>query len=235
MAEEPDVIRHQIDETRESLSEKLDTLEVQVKGAVGTVTDTIETMKNTVEHTVESVRSGVEDTVASVKMSLHDTVDSVKETFDFTRQIDRHPWGAVGCSLLAGLTVGYLFERSRSRRAHYAQGIPRMDALIPGYRPDRPIEAPQQSRNQSAQPGFLTKLFGAFEEELDKVKELAIGAMIGMARDTLTQALPPSLAENVATILDDVTRRAGGAPIHGSVSGPERASQENGSRSAAVH
>src|SRR5262249_39701668 len=95
MAEEPDVIRQQIDETRESLTEKLETLEGQVKDAVSTVTDTIETVKSTVENTVESVKSGVENTVETVKSSLSDTVDTVKETFDLSRHVDRHPWAAV--------------------------------------------------------------------------------------------------------------------------------------------
>jgi uncharacterized protein YjbJ (UPF0337 family) len=234
MAEEPDVIRHQIDETRESLTEKLETLEGQVKDAVGTVTETIETVKNTVESTVESVKSGVEHTVENVKTSLSDTVDSVKETFDLSRQIDRHPWGAVGCSLLAGMATGYLFGGSRQRWPHSWQGIPGMNQLIPGYQPSRPAEAPRQDFQQEpSRPGFLTNLLGSFEGELDKIKQTAIGALVGMARDAIKQALPPSLADNVTEIMDNVTRRAGGEPVRGPVLEPETAGVGDRARSAA--
>jgi len=232
MAEEPDVIRHQIDETRESLTEKLESLEGQVKDAVGTVTDTIESVRDTVESTVESVKSGVEDTVESVKTSLSDTVDTVKHTFDLSRQIDRHPWGAAGCSLLAGLAAGYLLTGSRNRGRYYPQGIPGMEQLIPGYRPDRPTEAPQQaSPPEPSHPGFLESLLNSFEGELGKIKQTAIGALVGIARDALKEALPPSIAENVTEIMDNVTRRAGGEPVRGPVLEPEPAGQGNGIRS----
>jgi uncharacterized protein YjbJ (UPF0337 family) len=236
MAEESDVIRLQIDETRDSLTEKLESLEGQVKEAVGTVTDTIETVKNTVESTVESVKSGVQDTVESVKSSLSDTVDSVKETFDVTRQVDQHPWGMVGCSLLAGVAAGYMFGGSRPGRSNYSEGIPRMDLLIPGYQPARPTEAPRQGfREEAPHPGLMTNLLGPFEGELNQLKQTVIGALIGVARDALKQALPPSLAENVTEIMDNVTRRVGGEPIRGPVLEPEHVGQANGARSAATY
>jgi hypothetical protein len=211
MAEEPDVIRHRIEETRGSLAEKLETLEGQVKGAVGAVTDTIETVKHTVEHTVESVKSGVEN-----------TVDTVKETFDLSRQVDRHPWAAVGCTFLAGAATGYFLIGPRYRRSHYPGGIPGMNHLIPGYR-SGPVPAPaaepprREYRSEPSRPGVLSNLLGSFEGELDKIKQTAIGALMGVARDALRQALPPSLAPNVTEIMDDITRRAGGEPVRGPV------------------
>ena len=63
MDERPDVIRQQIEETRESLTDKLETLEGQVKDTVSTVSDTLESVKETVEGTVE--REITEDTQAS--------------------------------------------------------------------------------------------------------------------------------------------------------------------------
>jgi len=226
------VIRQEIDATRESLTEKLETLEGQVKDAVSTVTETIETVKSTVEDTVESVKSGVENTVETVKTSLSDTVDTVKETFDLSRQIDRHPWGAVGCSLLAGFAAGYLLAGSRPRRSYYPDGISGMGHLIPSYRPERPAEpAPRQDmQQQPAQPGFLASLLGSFEGELGKIKQTAIGALAGIARDAIKEALPPSLASNVTEIMDNVTRHAGGEPIRGPVLEPEHAGRGNGPR-----
>jgi uncharacterized protein YjbJ (UPF0337 family) len=226
MAEQTDVIRQQIDETRESLADKLETLEGHVKDAVGTVTDTIETVKSTVENTVESVKSGVESTVETVKSSLNDTVDSVKETFDLPLQVDRHPWGALGCSLLAGMAAGYLLEPKRQRWMDHPQGIPGMARIVPGYQPDRPAEAGSQSiRAESTGSRFASSLFGALQGEFDKVKLLALGAVLGIARDALKDALPPSLSQNVTEIVDDFTRRLGSEPIRGSVLESEKANQ----------
>jgi len=230
MDAEPDVIRQQIDATRESLSEKLETLEGHVKDAVGSVTDTIETVKNTVENTVESVKTGVESTVENVKSSLSDTVDTVKETFNISRQIDSHPWAVAGCSLLAGMATGYMLSE-RDRNRPHPQGISGMNRLIPNYEPSRPMATHQQETPRSS---LLQSLLGPFEGELDKIKQTAIGALMGIARDALKQALPPSLAENVKEIFDDATRRAGGEPVRGSVLEQEPEGQFSGARHAKV-
>jgi ElaB/YqjD/DUF883 family membrane-anchored ribosome-binding protein len=213
MAAEPDVIRQQIDDTRESLTEKLDTLEGQVKNAVGTVTDTIETVKNTVENTVASVKCGVEETVQSVKSSLGDTVDSVKETFDLQRQVDRHPWTAVGCSLAAGVAAGYLLAGQRQSHMHYPNGIPGMEHLIPGYQPAHPAAA----HPEAAQPSALASILGPVAGELGLVKKTVIGALLGIVRDGLRDSLPPAFSEQVNQVMDNVTRAAGGEPIRGPI------------------
>jgi ElaB/YqjD/DUF883 family membrane-anchored ribosome-binding protein len=229
MAEEPDVIRHQIEATRGSLTEKLETLEGQVKEAVGTVTETI-----------ESVKSGVENTVENVKTSLSDTVDSVKEKLDLSAQVQRRPWGAVGCSLAAGVAAGYLLSGPRRyRRPSYEHGIPGMNQLIPGYEPSRPAEAPRQEyrqeyREASQKPDFLSKLVSSFGDEIDKIKETAVGALLGIARDALKDALPPSLAANVHEIMDRVTRRVGGEPVRGPVLAAEDADAVYAARARSV-
>jgi ElaB/YqjD/DUF883 family membrane-anchored ribosome-binding protein len=234
MAEEPSVIRHQIEETRESLTEKLETLEDQVKEAVGTVTDTIETVKSSVENTVESVKTGVEGTVESVRTSFSDAVDSVKETFDLSSQVNRHPWGAVGCSLLAGVAAGYLL--TGSRRAGFSAGIRGMERIIPGYQPSRPAEPPPaEIREESHEPDLLSKLLGSFEAELGKIKRTALGAALGMARDVIKEALPPSIGDNVTEIMDNITRRVGAEPVRGPVLEPEHAGAQGGARSESTY
>jgi ElaB/YqjD/DUF883 family membrane-anchored ribosome-binding protein len=215
MAEEPDVIRHQIDETRESLTEKLETLEGQVKGVVGTVTETIETVRSTVEDTVESVKSGVESTVNSVKETLNETVDSVKETFDVPRQVERHPWAALGCSFLAGMASGYVVSGMRSGRSSLRYGIPGIEQVVPGYQPARP--AAPAAREYAERPSFLSTLLEPFAGEMNKIKQTAIGALVGVGRDLLKQSLPESLSANVTEIMDDVARRMGGEPVRGPV------------------
>lgn len=98
MAEEPDVIREQIEETRTSLTEKLETLEGQVR------------------ETVQSAKATVEDTLETVKSSVQNTVESVKQTFDLSYQVDRHPWAMTGGSFVVGFLLGNYLEGRRQTR-----------------------------------------------------------------------------------------------------------------------
>ena len=93
MAEEPDVIREQIEETRESLSDKIEALEVQVKG------------------TIEGVTEAVDQTVGSVKSGITEGVEAVKRTFDLPYQVCQRPWTMLG---LAAAAV-YLLTALRGR------------------------------------------------------------------------------------------------------------------------
>ena len=80
MAYEPEVIKQQMEETRSSLADKLETLEQHVLGTVhdttSAVSNTAEMVTDAVEGTVESVK----ETVENVKESFMETVESVKET-----------------------------------------------------------------------------------------------------------------------------------------------------------
>ena len=60
MSEEPEAIRLEMDETRNSLTDKISQLEEKV---VGTVNDATEGVKQT----VETMKEAVQDTVASVR------------------------------------------------------------------------------------------------------------------------------------------------------------------------
>src|SRR5262245_55877302 len=97
--EQPKVIRHQMEETRASLTEKLETLEHQVVGTVQGAT-------SAVTETVENVKEAVAETVETVKGTVRETVETVKETFDLSRQVDRHPWLMVGGSVALGFLCG---------------------------------------------------------------------------------------------------------------------------------
>jgi len=87
-----EVIRHQMEETRSSLADKLETLESQFCG-------TVEGATEAVSHTVEVVQ---------------ETVETVKETFDLRKQTDRHPWGMLTGAVAVGFVVGRMTNVSAS-------------------------------------------------------------------------------------------------------------------------
>ena len=99
MDNELEVIRHQMEETRTSLADKLGELESQVRGAVEGATNLVADTAETVQETVHNVTDTVQD-----------TVHSVTEAFDLGRQVDRHPWammaGAVAVGFMGGVALG---------------------------------------------------------------------------------------------------------------------------------
>jgi len=213
MDPEPEVIRQQIEETRSSLTDKLETLENQVKDTVTNVTDTV-------KETIEDVQEKVHGTVEAVTSTVQETVSTVKRTFDIPYQVQRHPHAMTGGSMLVGVALGYMLG---GRREHHEYAREPARSWDPGrveeYQPASFAAAPPERYEE--RPSLFSRLLAPFESEISKVKEMAIGVLLGVARDSLKRALPPSLAANVEEIMNDMTRKAGGEPVQGPVIQPE--------------
>jgi hypothetical protein len=198
MEPKPEEIRHQIEETRSALTEKLETLENEVVG------------------TVHNVTESVEQTFENVKETVHETVQTVKRTFDLEYQVDQHPWAMLGGSVLAGCLAGTLFESSRhGRRGSWAPAAESLNTLAsaPSYAQPSPSYEPSGSAKESWLQSFLHQ----FDHEIEEAKGLAIGAALGLLRDYIKQSLPSSIEPKVEEILDSVTAKLGGRPVAGPV------------------
>jgi len=196
MAEDPEMIRAQMEQTRASLTEKLEALEHQVVGTVQEAT-------SAVADTVETIKEAAQETVGTVKETVQETVETVRETFDVKLQVRRRPWFMLGGSVLLGYMAGNLLERSRR--------APRRSAELPASRglaslAPEPAAPPSRDR-------LLHKLGEALQPELDKLKGLAIGALVGALRDVTTTALGEEFGEQVRETFDNVTERLGGQPF----------------------
>jgi ElaB/YqjD/DUF883 family membrane-anchored ribosome-binding protein len=211
MDQEPDVIRQQIEETRGSLTEKLETVENLVKEKVSAVTAGV-------EQTFDTVKSKVEDTVQAVSSSVECTVNSVREAFDIPQQVRRHPYAMTGSALVLGATLGYLLAPRRRPSGHHPFAD-RGPSYTPAAAPAAPAEEPRSFAEPPppAQPGIFAGLLQPFAAEFDKVKSTALGALLGMARDAALRSVPPSLVPKVEEIANDLTRRFGGDVLHGPV------------------
>jgi ElaB/YqjD/DUF883 family membrane-anchored ribosome-binding protein len=216
----PEAIRHQIAETRADLTEKLEALEQRVIDTVADATDAV-------ADTVEAVQQSVDDTVQAVKGTVHDTVGSVKHALDVGRHVDRHPWAMLGGSLAAGFVLGRLLPpRPRVGRSITQSSVetlpPRAEAArqSPGFPSAgngfRPAPAPLPEARV-----FKRSLFAEFTEtcapEIQKLKGLAIGALMSVARDWIKQSVAPSLGPQLEQLLDRVTTKLGGEPLPGPV------------------
>jgi uncharacterized protein YoxC len=113
MAQEPEVIQEQMDETRSALAEKLGALTEKISGTVETVQETVQDAVSTVgqtvetvEHAVSAVAETVESTVETVGETAQAAVENVKEAFNFPKQFENHPWLFFGGSVVAGFVGG---------------------------------------------------------------------------------------------------------------------------------
>jgi ElaB/YqjD/DUF883 family membrane-anchored ribosome-binding protein len=189
--ESPEVIEQQMEETRQSLTDKVSALETQVVGTVQTATQAV-------QDTVETVKAAVQDTVTSVKDSVQESVtavtDNVKETFDVTHHVEEHPYLMVGGALVAGLITGLLvFRKDESRSATIA------DAPL-AYPPDfngTPVREREPERN-----GFIDELLSMAGIEGKQLAREAVNQAAQAVRQHVMPTLLNWMTQRIETVFD---------------------------------
>ena len=222
MDEQPEVILQQMEETRSNLADKLEALENQVSDTVqattSAVTETVETVKETVENVTETVKETVEKATETVESVGH----AVGEAFDISVQTERHPWIVFGGSLALGFTVAQLLGSSKKKADQEASDrawqsrLPALESTSSKDYGHRPAEPPPSAQT-AAEPEEGKKSW--LWEQVDRLKGLAIGSLMGVVRDMAAKNLPGSLGQRVAEEVDSLTTNLGGEPIHGSLFG----------------
>jgi ElaB/YqjD/DUF883 family membrane-anchored ribosome-binding protein len=208
MAQEPEVIRQNIEETRSELTRKIEVLEQEV---VGSVKDTTAA----VAETVENVKDTVENTVENVKDTIQSTIASVKDTFDVRLQTQRHPWAVVGGCVFAGYVVGTMLPSTRRTAPRMvARPTPPMPISTPSPREHVPDRV---QSSEPRQPSFLSGVMAQFAPEIEKLKGVAIGAVGAVVREMIKDKIPEGLAPHVQDMIHDVTHKLGGADVHGPI------------------
>jgi len=194
MENETELIRQQMLETRTALSEKLEALQEQVLS-------TVEGTTKTVTETVQTVQEAVQDTVSTVSESVQGTVETVKETFDISRQVEKHPWlmvgGAVAVGFLGGRLLGPALRGSTSG-GYNGMGYLASSGQVPPPPPRR--------------PSWLDGLIGPL---VDQAKDMALGALTGVAADLAMEHAPEHLRGKVSEMTNTVAAALGTTPIHG--------------------
>jgi ElaB/YqjD/DUF883 family membrane-anchored ribosome-binding protein len=220
---EDEVIIHQMEETRASLADKLETLEETVMGTVDTVKDTVQEAKCAVTDTVASVKESIQDTVEHVK-------DSVQQTFDVRHQVRQRPWTMVGGSVAVGFLLGRLLggtpEARYARRAarHVSHTVQHaVDARRNGgIREEYAAMAPVRTESgyypsPKEEPGLLSELGTKFAPEIAQLRGLAIGTALSLVRDFIVQSAPESVGSQINEVANNITTKLGGEPIQGPV------------------
>ena len=189
-----EVIRDDMEKTREALTDKLETLEKKLVGSV------------------QEASAAVTETVTSVKETMHEGVETVKDAVDIPAHVQRHPWLMLGGSVLCGYVLANLLE-GRKKEAP----APRHEAPTPkpvhshgnGHSKRDKHHAPAPKAEAPAQSSLLSSL----EPELRQLKGLALGVTLGTVREMVTEQVPPNMAGQLRDIIDAVTKKVGGEPI----------------------
>jgi len=225
MAEETAVIEHQMEATRQALAEKVEALEKQV---VATVHETTQAVSDT----VSTVTGAVQETVGNVTDTVQKTVDTVKETFDFRKQVEHHPWVALGGAVAVGYLAGaMLFPRSPAQpswsQESEDQGEGTWAAASTGSTVPCPSEQEVEAQSH-AKAGHETSadacpadscaeqqssLFSGLAPVLGRLKEMAIGTTTGVIGEMIRSALPEQMRDDVTKVVDRFTTALGGTPI----------------------
>jgi len=223
-----------VNKVQDSVTAVTETVE-SVKAAVQ---DTVDTVKDTVQDTVDTVKDTVQGTVDTVRGTVQDTVDTVKSSLDISEHVQRHPWAM----LLGSAAVGYvgtcLLERSWSAPSRTAlppgpvpTGEPSMrgssgyrfadhEAFASTQRTSEPVtEAKPASKAEAKSESWFSTLNDMFGNEIAQLKGLAIGTVLGVAREMLTTNTPPPIGQELGQMIDTLTTKLGGRPIHASFLG----------------
>jgi hypothetical protein len=129
-------------------------------------------------------------------------VESVKQAFDLRLQVERHPWMMLGGSVAVGYLIGSLLPRGAANGNGHEQ--------VNGFAVATSVPEPAAA----AKPSFLGRML---RPELEKVKALALGALVGVVRDAVTHSMPTSLERQVYDVMDQITHKLGGEPVPGPV------------------
>lgn len=206
-----EMILQEMEETRASLTEKLETLEKKVVGTVQHVT-------TAVHETVDVIKGTVQETATTVNEKVKDGVESVKELFDVPAHVQQHPWLMLGGSVAVGYALGTMLAPNSQQR--YSQG-PRSPMPTSNY-------TTAAARSVSEAPAKESM----FAPEIAKLKGLAVGLLFGTARELLLSAVPEHLGEQLKQVVDTVTKKAGGEPLPSSewnkLTHPSASAEEDG-------
>lgn len=202
------------------MTEKLEALEQKVK-------DTFADAKSAVVETVETVKQSVDSTVQAAKDTVHDTVDSVKDALDLRRQVQRHPWAMLAGSVAAGYVLGRLVSQQGSvngavTRSSVEASPPQLEArrrlldFHPAGTGSAPLPPPI-AEPRMPEPSLFRSFTEKFAPEIQKLKALAIGTLMALARDTIKRSVAPPLGLELERVIDRVTTKLGGVPLGGAV------------------
>lgn len=188
--ESPELIEREMEQTRESLTQKVSLLEDKVIGQVEDATDTVHGTIESVQETVQCMKAAVQDTVRSVTdtvtHSVRSLTDGMKEALDVRKHTIENPLAMVGGAAAAGFVTGLIvFRRPASVSGDE----------LPAYTP-LPAAAPAAAPAARQRPQWLNDILDMAGREVKQIAQQALAQASASLRQTV-QARVPHLIEQV--------------------------------------
>ena len=231
---ELDIIHRQMEQTRANLGDKLEKLESHVVGTVtaatetvsdavqgvkdvvGTVTESVAAVSTTVTETASAVSDTVSGTVSALTDTVSGTVANVADTLNIAKQVEAHPWGAVGAAVGIGF-LGSLLLGSSEKKAQPSSSSGSSGSWLPSATatgaPSSSFTAPAMSSSvastaSSSWLGQGSPVGQLLNQATEGVTELALNSVMGVVRE-LTASLPENFREPANQFVDSMATDLG--------------------------
>ncbi len=207
MADSPEEIREQMEETKSQLTNKLESLEHQVS-------ETVQSTGSAVTATVGAVQETVETVTGAVQDALH----SVGRAFDLQQHMQTHPWFVLGGSVVLGYMAAELLEASaKSGQWQNPASRPRSAMDNPGYRNGN-------AAGFAATGSATTHAAANTNSPWQQLTSAATAAVISIIEDAAARVVPE--------VTDYLNRKISSLHSSGAVSAPRAELQQAMSRAS---
>jgi len=220
--ESPEVIKSQMEQTRQDLVEKIETLEHQVahtvQEATSAVTNTVDTVKEVVSNTSDAVQSTVEsvkDVVSNTTDAVQSTVDSVVGAFDLSGHVQRSPWLMFGGAVATGFVLGKVLAPPHLSSPSASADFSRLSSASNEF--SRPSsESAQKQHEQPSKSVFsapLSALGSMLEKPLGIAEGMAVSAFFSLLQNVVKDAIPADWKGQLLGVVNDLNKQLGGLPL----------------------
>jgi len=227
MEDNNDRIMKEMEDTRSSLSDKLEALETKVtEKVVQPVADAVERATDAANNIVDTVK----ETVHHVSDKVEETTKAVASAFDLSKQTERHPWLVFGIAATTGCVAGSFLGRraSRSGSSTEATSWSRPKHVKGTNGASHHMEA---SSTRRAPKKAASEHESWIREQMRHLGGLALSALMSTIRDLAKRSVPGPLGERIGAEVESMTASLGAEPIRGDVVGPIAERTGNGKES----
>ncbi len=188
MIDTPTLIQERMEETKSQLSDKLESLDQHLH-----VSDTMQTTRSAVNATAEAVQATAETVTGALQ--------SVTDALDVRRQIEEHPWMALGGAVVLGYIAHEVLNGTEWKISQPLEAASKLGLFrgTNGHSRDHQDAPANGAATAAATPAYNGAQM--LNSPFMQLKTLAVNTLLEMAKDAAARAVP-LVSDYVAANLD---------------------------------